>query len=89
MEVEQDDESICLHLNTYIQETLEKFKSTIKKFFELKQVPMQPGAVLEHDDCPETPDPQVQIIFWSFSAKLQSAGGWARCDISFPASQLE
>jgi hypothetical protein len=55
MEVEQDDASIFLHLNKYIQEILEEYKSTIKKFLKPKQVQIQPRVVLEHDDCPETP----------------------------------
>ncbi len=88
MEVEQDEESIRLHLDTHIQETHEEYKSNIKKFLKPKQVPMQPGVVLEHDDCPETPDPREQKIFRSFSAKLEFAGAWVRCDISFSASQL-
>ncbi len=67
MEVEQDDESIRLHLNMYIQETLEEYKSTIKKFLKPKQVSMQSGVVLEHNNCPETPNPLEQKIFQSFS----------------------
>ncbi len=31
MEVEQDDESIYLYLNTYIQEILQEYNSSIKK----------------------------------------------------------
>ncbi len=70
MEVEQDEKSIKLHLDTYVQEILDEYKSTIKKFLKPKQVPMQPGVILEHDDCPETPDPREQKIYRSFSAKL-------------------
>jgi hypothetical protein len=58
MEVEQDERSIKLHLDTYVQKILEEYKTTIKKFLKPKQVPMQPGVVLEHEDCPGTPDPQ-------------------------------
>ncbi len=63
MEVEKDAESIRLHLDTYIQEILEEYISTIKKFVKPKQVPMQPGVALEHDDCPETPYPGEQEAF--------------------------
>ena len=51
MEVEQDQNSIRLHLDTYIQDTLSEYKAAIKKFVKPKQVPMQPGVVLEHDMC--------------------------------------
>jgi hypothetical protein len=84
----QDDTLIRLHLDTFIQEIFEEYKSTIKKFLKPKQVPMQPRVVLEHDDCSENPDPREQKINWSLSTKLQFAGAWVRCDISFPASQL-
>ncbi len=39
MEVEQDEKSIKLHLDTHVQEILDEYKSTIKKFLKLKQVP--------------------------------------------------
>jgi hypothetical protein len=52
MEVEQDQNSIRLHLDTYIQDTLSEYKAAILKFVKPKQVIMQPGVVLEHDMCP-------------------------------------
>jgi hypothetical protein len=33
MEVEQDTNSIRLHLNNYIQDTLSEYKAAIKKFY--------------------------------------------------------
>ncbi len=78
MEVEQDKNSICLHLDYYIQDTLSEYKAAIKKFVKPKQVPMQPGVVLEHDQCPETqiraskrctvPLDQMQPCFHCFTA---------------------
>ncbi len=88
MEVEKDEKSIKLHLDTHVQEILDEYTPTIKKLLKPKQVPMQPGVVLEHDDCPETPDPREQKIYRSFSARLHFAGAWVRRDISYPASQL-
>jgi hypothetical protein len=88
MEVEQDQDSIRLHLDSYIQDTLSEYKAVIKKFVKPKQVPMQPGLVLEHDMCPETPDPREQKVYRSFVAKLQFAASWIRCDLAFTASQL-
>jgi hypothetical protein len=88
MEVEQDQNSTRLHLDTYIQDTLSEYKAAIKKFVKPKQVPMQPGVVLEHDMCPETPDPREQKVYRSFVAKLQFAASWIRCDLAFTASQL-
>jgi hypothetical protein len=67
---------------------LSEYKAAIKIFVKPKQVSMQPGAVLEHDLCPETPDPHEQKMYRSFVAKLQFAASWIRCDLAFIASQL-
>ncbi len=53
MEVEQDEKSIKLHLETYVQEIFEEYKSTIKKFVKPKQVPMQPGRMGLPADGPD------------------------------------
>ena len=39
MEVEQDQDSIRLHLDTYIKETLDEYKSVVKKLLKPKKVP--------------------------------------------------
>ena len=52
MEVEQTKDSIKLHLDTYIQETIDEYKSVIKTMLKPKTVPMQPGVMLECQDCP-------------------------------------
>lgn len=88
MEVEQTKDSIKLHLDTYIQETIDEYKSVIKTMLKPKNVPMQPGVMLECQDCPETPDPRQQKVYRSFVAKLQFAATWTRCDIAYPAAQL-
>ncbi len=88
MEVEQDKSSISLQLDNYIHDTLSEYKAAIKKFVKPKQEPMQPGIVLEHDLCPETPDPRKQKVYRSFVGKLQFAASWIRCDIALTASQL-
>ena len=88
MEVEQSKDSIKLHLDTYIQETLDEYKSIFKKFLKPKSVPMQPGVMLDNQDCPETPDQREQKVYRSFVAKLQFAATWTRCDISYSAAQL-
>ena len=82
MEVEQDKNSIRLHLDNYIQDTLSEYNAAIKNFVKPKQVPMHPGNVLEHDLCPESPDQQEQKVYSSFVAKLQFAASWIRCDLS-------
>ena len=90
MEIEHNKENLAIHLDTYIQETLAKYKAAVTKFLKPKQVPMQPGVMLELEDCPESPDPVRQNLFRSSTAKLQFAETWARvqCDIAFTASQL-
>ena len=63
MEVEQSKDPIKLHLDTYIQETLDEYKSIFKKFLKPKSVPMQPGVMLDNQDCPETPDQLEQKVY--------------------------
>ena len=63
MEVEQSKDPIKLHLDTYIQETLDEYKSIFKKFLKPKSVPMQPGVMLDNQDCPETPDQREQKVY--------------------------
>ena len=65
MKVEQTKDSMKLHLNTYVQQTLDEYKLIIKKFLKPTNVPMQPGVLLEHQDCPETPDPRERKVYCS------------------------
>ncbi len=81
-EVEQTKDSIKLHLDTYIQETIDEYKSVIKTILKPKNVPMLPGVMLEYQDFPETLDPRQQKVYRSFIAKLQFAVTWTRCDIA-------
>ena len=60
-----------------------------------KNVLMQPGVMLEYQDCPETPDPLKQKVYRSFVANvplncnvLSVPVTWIRCDIAHPAAQL-
>ena len=57
------------------------------KSLRLNQVPLQPGLILEKDDCPIVPDPRKQKFYRSFIAKLQFAATWIRFDISFAVAQ--
>jgi hypothetical protein len=88
MEIEHNKKDIAIHLDTYVRETLDEYKMAVSKFLKPKKVPMQPGVMLEQEDCPETPDPVKQKVYRSFVAKLQFAAPWIRCDIAFTASQL-
>ena len=88
LEVEQSEEGISLHLDTYIQELVEEYRLIHKKFIKPKKVPMSPGLVLDNSDCPELPDPVKQKQFRSMLAKVQFAAYWIRFDISYPAAQL-
>ncbi len=49
-------------------ETLDEYKMAVSKFLKPKKVPMQPGVMLEQEDCPETPDPVKQKVHRSFVA---------------------
>ena len=83
MEVEQSKDSIKLHLDTYIQETLDEYKSIFKKFLKPKNVPMQPGVMLDNQDCPETPDLREQKVYRNHGrvvmADIPCSPGGGRC----------
>ena len=55
MEVEQDNKTIKLHLDHYVQEMLAEYKDYIKKSLRPKRVPISPGVILRPEDCPELP----------------------------------
>ena len=88
LEVEQSEEGIALHLDTYIQELIEEYRKLHRNYIKPKKVPMVPGLVLEKEDCPPVPDPFKQTVFRSVVAKIQFAAHWVRFDISYPAAQL-
>ena len=88
IEIGHNKVNLAIHRDTYIQETLAEYKAAVTKFLKPKQVPMQPGIMLELEDCPESPDQVRQKLYRSFTAKLQLAATWVRCDIAFTASQL-
>jgi hypothetical protein len=91
LEVEQLDRGIHLHLDTYIQELLEKFRAIMmhNKFVKSKTVPMSPVLVLDNTDCPELPDPIKQKhLALSFVAKVQFTAYCVRFDISYAVAQL-
>jgi hypothetical protein len=88
LEVEQSEDGIKLHLDTYVVELLEEYREYHRKFLKPKKVPMQPGLVLDKEDCPEAPDPVKQKFYRMMVAKIQFLAHWVRFDISYPAAQL-
>ncbi len=90
MQVEQSKGRIRPHLDNYIRETLDEYKEFSTKSLRPKQVPIQPGLILEKTDCPIVPDPRKQKFYQSFIAKLQFAASatWIHFDISFAVAQL-
>ncbi len=58
MQVEQLENEIRLHLKNYIRETLDDYKARTIKNLRPKHNPIQPGLVLNHEDCPILPDPK-------------------------------
>jgi hypothetical protein len=90
MEIEQGLKGINVHLDTYVQETIDDYRTHFKRLLKSKgkMVPMQPGVVLDGRDCQEMPDPCDQKIYRSLVAKLQFASTWVRCDTAFATSQL-
>jgi hypothetical protein len=73
MEIEQSNRSIKLHLDHYIREMLNEYKTYIKKSLRPKRVPFSPGVILRSEDSPTLPDPSKQKFYRSFVAKLQFA----------------
>jgi hypothetical protein len=71
LEVEQGNDGISLHLDTYIQELIDEYRLIHRKFIKQKTVPMSPGVVLDSTDCPELPDPVKQKLFRSMVAEVQ------------------
>ena len=57
MEIEQSNRSITLHLDHYIREMLNEYKTYIKKSLRPKCVPFSPGVILRPEDSPTLPDP--------------------------------
>jgi hypothetical protein len=88
MQVEESKGEIRLHLDNYIRETLDEYKELSTKSHSSKQVPIQPGPILERTDCPIVPDTRKQKFYQSFIAKLQFTATWIRFDISFAVAQL-
>ncbi len=74
LEVEQSEDGVKLHLDTYVTELLEEYREYHHKFLKQKKVPMQPGLVLDKEDCPEAPDSVKQKFYRIMVAKINS---WA------------
>jgi hypothetical protein len=51
MQVEQSKGNIRLHLDNYIRETLDEYQEFSTKSLRSKQIPSQPGLILEKIDC--------------------------------------
>ena len=74
LDVEQSRSKISLHLDSYIQETLDIYKEhPAKKMIRPKATPMQPGNVLTSADAPEVPEKHKQAFYRSMVARLQFA----------------
>ena len=85
LDVEQSQSKISLHLDEYIQETLDVYNAhpgTKMMSLRLKTSPMQPGNVLTSADVQEMPDKKRQAFYRSMVAQLQFAATWARFDLS-------
>ncbi len=58
LSVEQDNHCISLHLDQYMQETIEEYQKFTSKAFRPKMTPMQLGNVLEPEETPLIQDPK-------------------------------
>ncbi len=80
---------IRLHLDNYIRETLDEYKTYTKKRLRPKCTPIQPGLVRNHQDCPILPDPKRQTFYRPSVAKHQFAASWIRLDTAYPLAHLD
>ncbi len=79
LEVEQLEDGIKLHLDTYVTEPLEEYREYHSKFLKPKKIRMQPRLVLDKEDCPEAPDPVKQKFYHMIVlAKIQFLAHWIR-----------
>ncbi len=86
IEIEHNKQNPTIPLDIYIQEMLAEYKASVTKFLKPNQAQMQPGIMLEQEDCPKSPDPVLHNMYRSYVAKRQFAASWVRCDIAFTAS---
>ena len=87
LQVEHVDSEIHLHMDTYVENVPEQYKSFVRRTLRPNKLPNAPNHQLTKDDCPEHPDPKAKF-YRSFVMKLQYVATWVRFDISFMASQL-
>jgi hypothetical protein len=88
LSVEQNESGIAPHLDQYIKEAPDQYKSFAKKSLQPKFTPMQSGNNLSASDSPITPDPQQQTHYRLMVATLQFAASWVRFNIAYAVSQL-
>ena len=76
LDVEQSRSKISLHLDSYIQETLDIYKEhPATKMIRPKATPMQPGNVLTSADAPEVPEKHKQAFdLWWHDFNLRQRG---------------
>ena len=88
LDVEQSRSKISLHLNSYIQETLDIYEEHPDD--QAEATPMQQGnvQVLTSADVPVEPEKHKQAFYRSMVALLQFAGTWVRFNISYTVGQL-
>ena len=74
LDVEESQSKISLHVDAYIQETLDIYKAHPgTKLIRPKTAPMQPGNALTSGDVSEMPDKNRQAFYRSMVARRQFA----------------
>jgi hypothetical protein len=86
IQVEQLQGNIRLHLDNYVQETLDEYKLLQAKLLYLKLALIQPWLVLTKEDCPILPNPRKQKF--CLIAKLLFAATWVLFYLLLAAAQL-
>ena len=87
--VEQYLSKTSLHLDVYIQETLDIYtEHPSTKMVRLKYILIKPGNALTSVADVELPDKQKQAFYRSMVARFQFAETWVRFDISYTVGQL-
>ena len=87
LEIEQDNDEIRIHMDSYLQEILAEYSKVVNKAIRPKKLPCAPNHILRKEDCPEVPDP-LASHYRSIVMKAQFMATWIRFDISYSVSQL-
>ena len=75
LEIEQDDDEIRIHMNSYLQEILAEYSKVVHKAIRPKKLSCAPNHILQKEDCLEVPYPMASH-YRSIVMKAQFMATW-------------